>query len=153
MEGRRCAALKYTARFVLTHEDFEVQIKTEIARVKTLEGDSAPWVTGKRIAENGIFDKDPLTMLVGAGEATAAILLEWEVVLVVHVAYLEDADVEILVEEKGLGEVRLLRMRTEARTAHPGKFDRATVNHTTAANPYESLYGDHWLQVIKKPAT
>ena len=33
---------------------------------------------------------------------------------------------------------------------HPGKFDRATVNHKTAANPYESLYRDHWIKVIKK---
>ena len=57
---------------------------------------------------------------------------------------------EILVKEKGLGGVRLRQMRTEARTAHPGKFDRATVNHTTAANPYESLYGDQWRQVIIK---
>ena len=59
-------------------------------------------------------------------------------------------DAETLVKEKGLGEVRLWRMRTEARTAHPGKFDRVTVNHTTAANPHKSLYGDHWLWVIKK---
>jgi hypothetical protein len=149
VEGWRCEALKYTARFVLTDKDLEVRIKTEIAHVKTLEGDRTPWVTGNRIAEDGLFDEDPLTMLVGAGEATAAILLEWEVVLVNHVACLEGTDVEILVKEKGLGEVRLRRMRTEARTAHPGKFDRAMVNHTTAANPYESLYWNHWLQVIK----
>ena len=41
-------------------------------------------------------------------------------------------------------------MRTEARTAHLGKFDRVTVNHTRDTNPYESLYGDHWRQVIIK---
>ena len=30
VEGRRCAALEYTDRFVLTHEEFSVRIKTEI---------------------------------------------------------------------------------------------------------------------------
>ena len=70
VEGRRCAALEYTDRFVLTHEDFSVRMKTEVGRVKTLEGDGAPWVTGKRTAEDGIFDEDPLTKLAGAGEAT-----------------------------------------------------------------------------------
>ena len=150
VEGRRCAALEYTDRFVLTHEDFFVRIKTEIGRVKTLEGEGAPWVTGKRTEEDGIFDEDPLTKLAGAGDATATILEQWEVVLVADVACLDDADVQTLGEVNGLGEARLERMRTQARTAHKGKFDRASVDHKKAVNPYESLHGDRWLEEIKK---
>ena len=118
--------------------------------MKTLEGDDAPWVTGKRTAEDGIFDEDPLTKLAGAGEATATILEQWEVLLVSNVACLEDADVQTLGKVNGLGVARLERMRTEARTAHEGKFDRPTVDHKKALNPYESLYGDSWREEIKK---
>ena len=150
VEGRRCAALEYTERFVLTHEDFSVRMKTEIGRVRTLEGEGAPWVTGKRTAADGVFDEDPLTKLFGAGAATETLLQQWEVLLVSDVACLEDADVVTLGEVDGLGVARLEKMRTEARAAHPGKFDRPTVNHKLALNPYESLYGNSWRDVIKK---
>ena len=86
----------------------------------------------------------------GAGDATATILEQWEVVLVADVACLDDADVQTLGEVNGLGKARLQRMRTEALTAHQGKFDRATGNHKKAANPYESLHRECWLEEIKK---
>ena len=105
-------------------------------------------MTGKCTEKDSIFDEDPLTKLAGAGDATATILEQWEVFLVVDVACLDDADVQTLGEVNGLGEARLERMRTEARTAHEGKFDQATVDHKNAVNPYESLHGDRWLEEI-----
>ena len=42
LEGRRAEALEYTDRVVITQKDFWVQIRTEIARVKSLSGDGAP---------------------------------------------------------------------------------------------------------------
>ena len=139
LEGRRAVALEYTNRVVLTHKDFWFRIQTEIARVKALSGDGAPWVTGKRTNGDGIFDEDPVSKLSGAGEKTAGILAKQDVHLVPHIACLDDEDMLTLAELSGLGEVRLRQMQAQARTAHPGKFDRQTVDHKKDNNPYESL--------------
>ena len=66
LKGRRAVALEYTNCVVLTEKDFLLRIKTEIARVKALSGDVAPWVTGKRTDGDGIFEEDPVSKLSGA---------------------------------------------------------------------------------------
>jgi predicted flap endonuclease-1-like 5' DNA nuclease len=48
--------------------------------------------------EDVIFNEDLLTKLVGAGNVTAAILADWEVVLIAHIACLDDTDVQTLDE-------------------------------------------------------
>ena len=102
VEGRRAKAFEYTDRCVLTQKDFELRIKTEIARVRSLQGDGAPWVTGHRTQEDGIFEEDPLTKLSGVGNKTAEILAKYEVKLVVDAALLGDDDIQILCDEPGL---------------------------------------------------
>ena len=153
MEGRRCAAFEYTNRVVLTDHDYWVRIRTEITRVKTLDGNGTPWVTGQRTDADGIFKEDLVIRLAGVGKTREAILEKQSIVLFQHVACLEDEGVKTLAKVQGLGEVRLWQIRTIAQTAHPGKFDRATVDHKKASNPYESLYGDRWIEVIKKQHT
>ena len=73
-EGRRAKAFEYTGKFIHTHKDYVVLQWTEIARVKALTGDGAPWVTGKRTEEDGIFDQDTTTELSGVANATAKLL-------------------------------------------------------------------------------
>ena len=41
-------------------------------------------------------------------------------------------------------------MRSKAKTAHQGTFERPLVDHKKAANPFKSMYGDNWYEVIKK---
>ena len=106
LEGRRAAALEYTNCVVLTDKDFWLRIWTEVARVKTLSGDGAPWVTGHRTDEDGIFDEDQITKLSRAGQKTAAILAQHDIYLVEDVACLVDEDIPTLVEPR-LSEARL----------------------------------------------
>ena len=107
VEGRQAKAFEYAYRCVLTQKDFELRIETEIARVRSLQGDGAPWATGHRTQEDGIFEEDPLTQLSRVGNKTAEILAKYEVKLVVDAALLDDEDIQIMCDEPGLGEERL----------------------------------------------
>ena len=73
-EGRRAKSFEYTGKFIHTHKDYVVRQWTEIARVKALTGNGAPWVTGKRTEEDGFFDQDPTTELSGVANATEKLL-------------------------------------------------------------------------------
>ena len=58
----------------------------EIARVRKLTGDGAPWVTGRRTEEDGVFDEDPVSELKGIGDEKAKILNNQDVFKVSDVA-------------------------------------------------------------------
>ena len=60
-----------------------------------------------------------------------------------------DEDLLTLVEP-GLSEASLQQMRVQAQTAHLGKFDRELIDRKKGNNPYESLYKERWIEVIKK---
>ena len=53
--------------------DLDAYVNAEIARVRKLDGDGAPWVTGKRKPEDGIFLGDPMTKLRCRPEAGAEV--------------------------------------------------------------------------------
>ena len=112
VEGRQAKAFECTDCYVLTQKDFKLRIETEIARVRSLQGDGALWVTDHCTQEDGIFEEDPLTKLSGIGNKTAEILTKYEVKLVVDAALLGADDIQILCDEPGLGEERFWQMRS-----------------------------------------
>ena len=139
----------YTARWVRTHSDLELHRQIEWLWVKALPGDGAPWVTGQRKKDDGIFERDPVTKLSGIGEEKAKELKRvGKVKEVAHVARLSDKKIETLAESRGLSVGLLEKARDEAKTAKPGKFKSKIVNHKKKANPYKSLYKEDWIKFI-----
>ena len=117
-EGRRAQPFEYTDRWVCTHRDFLVHRLTEMARVRALEGDGAPWVTGHRSKDDGIFNEDDVSVLAGIGTETAKKLKSvGNVTMMEDIASLLDDDIETLAEENGLSFGVLEKAREHARTA------------------------------------
>ena len=122
-EGRRAFAFEYTTKVVVTHKDKLARRMVEIARVRKLTGDGAPWVTGRRTVEDGVFEEDPVTALKGIGDEKAKDLNGQGIFKVAHVATFEDNDIQTMAEIDGLSVGLLRQIHAEAKTVAPGKFN------------------------------
>ena len=129
-EGRRAQSFEYTDRWVCTHRNFLVHRLTEMARVRALEGDGAPWVTGHRSKDDGIFNEDDVSVLARIGTETAKKLKSvGNITTVEDVASLLDDDIETLAEENGLSFGVLDKAREHARIAARRKYEGVVTDH------------------------
>jgi len=138
--GVRAKPLDYSEKWVVTRREYDLHMDEEIARVKTkVKGDGAPWVTGKRGADE-LFTLDPVTCIKGVGITMARKLATGQIFTV------GDLNESTMVS---VGGVELSRFRGIAARATEGAFpaDRV-VDHKLAENPYLSRYGEGWRDVI-----
>jgi len=148
-EGRRARLLEYTCILVVTHRDYQKHQRIEIARVKRMDGDALPWVTGRRSMEDGLYNKDPTSSLCGVGPAIEKVLRDaGGLVVVLDVARLTDKKILVLAKENILTRDRLEKWRAEAKTANRGAYKDKSKDHKLSENPYKSLHGNAWELVL-----
>jgi hypothetical protein len=63
--GTRLVEFDYSGKWVRLESAMDVLIDDEIARVKKLDGDGAPWVVGKRLKDGSLFLEDSVDHLPG----------------------------------------------------------------------------------------
>ena len=122
------------------HEELLVHRETERFHVKNLPGDGAPWVSGRRSKDDGIFKEDHATKLAGIGEETAKKLKTFgSIKKVSDLAGLHGEDLELLAEMSSLSYPLLDRAHTQAKTAKPGKYQGEM--STTKITPTRTGHG------------
>ena len=132
--GLRAKVFDYSGQWILTIKDWTAKVWAEVARVKALPGSGAPWVVGKR--EPGeLWMEDSVIFVKGVGPAKQA--------------NLELSGITTVAQLLATTCPSLAALRAHAASALPGSFpvDRV-VDHKEADNPYESLYGTRWQEVI-----
>jgi hypothetical protein len=135
----------------MTHKDYLVRQKTEIARMKRIIGDGVPSVTRKQTVEDGLYNRDKISLLSGVGPAVLKLLMGvGGLVVVLDVARLTNNKISVLAKTNGLTMDCLQEWRAEAKTARRGKYKERVKDHRKMENPYESLYGDGWEIVLSR---
>lgn len=149
VEGRRAPLKEYTDRWVCMHEELQLHRETERLRVKNLPGDGAPWVSGRRSKDDGIFEEDHVTELTGIGDETANKLKSFgSIKKVTDLAMLHDEDLQLLAEMNSLSYPLLDRARTQVKTAKSGKYRGKIINHKNHPDPYRSRYPDNYIEMV-----
>ena len=153
IEGRRCEAFNYTGKWLHTIKSFAEKRAQEIARVKSLPGHGAPWVTGRR-PDGLLFHDDSITSLKGiatAGETKLGNVMFADPVhrprgidTVGRFASLTDFEFGFVCQYSGVNKKTLEAARAQSLTALPGAYVVVEVDHKKAPNPYMSRYTDEW---------
>ena len=142
--GRRCQAYDYTSLWICTISEWEKRCEAEFTRVGELQGGGGNyWIeTGRN--ENDLFLLDSVMQMKGG---RGAILVEAGLPTVNDVAdWLKRGAPRI----KGIGKatVNILRALVAAAKDEPLPV---AVDHSKAANPYESKFGEEeWEGVVEQ---
>ena len=137
--GRRCEPVDYTGRWVCTEATMDDHRRGVYSDVR--ETGSRAWVTGARPKAGvgvELFEGDPVERIVGVGPAKIA-----------QLAALEPPVITVRdLMERGVAAGMPAAVLAAARTATPGVYVDASVDHRKSANPYESRYGASWRTTI-----
>ena len=154
IEGRRIKAFSYTNQTIVTQAEWERKIQHEITRVRKLKGDrfgnKAQWTVKTR--NDRIFSKDKVSIVKGIGPAMEKKLNEKNIFLVEDLIALNnnvDKKNDAIRTIKGLSAKLLANAMTQLQHVVSGECP-PDIDHTKEANPYESLFGDSWLQKISQ---
>ena len=149
IEGRRCDTFVYSKKWIRTIDEWREMAMKEIVRIKALPGTGAPWSTGQRTKEDGIFLDDNIMELTGIGKTLAAKLADCGISSVRDIALLSDTAVFSMARTiDGLSSRMLISLQSACAFAKVGKWPGLIVNHKLADDPYLSQYGQDaeiWL--------
>jgi hypothetical protein len=153
--GVRLPVFDYTCKMIYTMKKYEIVIRQEIVRVKSLtipERVSQKWAGSENRPEGTIWLCDDVVELKGIGPSKGLKLKEAGVKTVQDVKDMNDERMDDVSRISAIGKKLLLTIRAEAENALPGEspypiaYDYVEGND----NPYKERYGDDWREEIKK---
>ena len=147
--GKRLPVFDYTNKWVVTITQFEEEcIPRQIHKIRE-KGPKRGWVEGERTVDDGIFDKDPVSIISGIGKSKVAVLARMGVKTVEQLARLRRSRINKLIQTRGVTREKVSTWIECAQSASMGAWVNKTIDHRKAANPYRSRYGDVWRQHIR----
>lgn len=146
IQGKRAKPFVYSAKVLMSIDDFQSEIEKEIKRVRNLQGAGAPWYQNKR---NGrIWESESLALLNGCGGKTRELLEKKNITSILHLKRMDDATL-VSLKEGFLTVKKLRKLKALANASLPGAPPSdLVVNHTLSQNPYKSLYEENWSEKI-----
>ena len=145
--GRVCPAFDYSGKTILSLDDFDKQMMQEFNRVRHLSNKTKTWITSARDPQD-LFCSDALSVLDKVGKKTEEKL---QAAGISNVGDLKVIKQEELKNMKGISESNLTFIWSQSQLAKD-EAPLPTTDHRKASNPYESKYGQDWMQHLKASA-
>ena len=143
--GRRCNLFDYSTKVIISLDDYEKKIKTEISRVKKASS-SSNWVERTRDMSK-VYNDMPLRKLKGCGEKGQEKLMSINIKTVEDLQKISDpASIEL---PDGITKTKFKVIWESAQKAEKIPTPRP-IDHRKSPNPYQSRYGNTWEVMIKK---
>lgn len=143
LDGKRLPLFDYSGQNIVSITQWLDDEKQEMARVRALAGDGAPWITGKR-QKGELYLLDSVKHVLGVGEVAKAKL---NTAGIATVQQLQGIATDAAIE--GIGAAAVARYKANSMHAKAGAFPASRIkNHKLSANPYLSLYGQAWKDKI-----
>ena len=152
--GKRLTLFDYTGKILLSPDDFDALIAKEILCVKNLKA-GGQWVEtiNKDLIKHPLYMDDPVTKLKGVGKVTSELLHTNGIYSIEDLINLQGTAmerIENVPHHKIHGWIdaakEILNLRPADELLRP---ELSKIDHRKADNPYQSRYGDNWLDNIK----
>jgi len=150
-EGVRLNYFDYTGKEVYSIKKFDKKIKEVIKEFKSklTSGHTTGWIESERI-DGTFYEMDDITILKGVGEKYGKKLSDQGINHIYQLALCNSShDQARLAESSKIPLKTIVELSERAREAEHGDPPKE-VNHLLAKNPFESRYGDIWMEEIKK---
>ena len=137
--GLRAKPFVYSSKILLSIKDHNLRRKTEMDRVKNLQGNNSHWIVG--IRNGSIYENDDLIMLKDLGGVKQKKLFEMGILNVGEMKTISCDEIDNLCKIKGFTKNQIMLWKQQASNCLPGSAP-ANIDHRKELNPYLSKYGE-----------